>query len=353
MPKKKAMVEGRTKDQRVEQRRALGTLRSLTVQPATKRRYNAALEKFFAFLKAETIEIPKQRHRMDDIVAEYVEHLWSSGEGRALASDTIAALQDSDPRLKGSLPSCWRLLKVWSQNEIPNRAPPFPEIVVQALAGRALFLNDPLFALSILLGYYGMLRTGELLDLAPRQVEAKLLHGPAIISLGLTKTGRRQGAAESITVNVYDVVRRLKQWKSFSSAKLAPSPTAWRTKFSEYLNELGLAEFGFRPYSLRRGGATFWFAKHGQFDRLLVAGRWQAPKTARIYINEGLALLAEMAVPVQNLRGFSNMYLRSVDSPLPSLERTRKARSSGGRGKAQKDVKLPGGQIYFLNKTGT
>ena len=54
---------------------------------------------------------------------------------------------------------------------------------------------------------------------------------------------------------------------------------------SETIEELGLGSFNFRPYSLRRGGATFWFAKHGSLDRLLLQGRWQAPKTARIYIN--------------------------------------------------------------------
>eukprot|EP00435_Cladocopium_sp_Y103_P018556 s1332_g4.t1 len=36
---------------------------------------------------------------------------------RALASDTVAGLQDLEPHLKGHLPTVWRLLKVWSQNE--------------------------------------------------------------------------------------------------------------------------------------------------------------------------------------------------------------------------------------------
>ena len=47
----------------------------------------------------------------DDMLSDYIEHLWASGEGRALASDTVAALQDAEPHLKGKLQFTWRLLK--------------------------------------------------------------------------------------------------------------------------------------------------------------------------------------------------------------------------------------------------
>ena len=304
MPKRKAFLEARTKEQRIEQRKGLGSLRSLTVQPKTKKRYDAALQKFFAFLKFENLTLPKMKSRMDDLISDYLEHLWASGEGRALASDSIAALQDAEPHLKGHLLGSWRLLKVWSQQEIPNRAPPFPEIVVHAMVGQAIMRHDSCFALSLLLGFYGMMRTGELLSLMSRHVEVSSDDGPAVISLGMTKGGQRQGASESITVTVYDVVRRLRAWKSTPSVKLTESAKAWRAKFAESISALGLDEFQFRPYSLRRGGATFWFSKHGSLDRLLIHGRWQAPKTARIYINNGLATLAEMKIPTNKLRGF-------------------------------------------------
>ena len=58
MGKKKVLVEGRTKQERIEQRKKLGTLQSLTVQPATKKRYDIALNRFLDFLKDEGIAIP-------------------------------------------------------------------------------------------------------------------------------------------------------------------------------------------------------------------------------------------------------------------------------------------------------
>jgi len=351
MAKKGVMLEGRSKEERINKRRQLGSLRSLTVQPSTKKRYDAALNKFFDFLKFENISLPKQRVQMDGLLSEYIEHLWSSGEGRALASDTVAGLQDLEPHLKGGLPTVWRLLKVWNQNEMPNRAPPMPESVLQAMAGRAIFHNEPFFALSLLVGFYGMMRTGEILSLTPRQVEVQDLRSPAVISLGLTKSGKRQGASESITVTVFDVVRRLQHWKLHSSRSLTSSSGAWRAKFSEYLTELGLEEFQFRPYSLRRGGATFWFARHGSLDRLLIQGRWQAAKTARIYINSGLAAIAEMKVPQKKLRGFQTIYLNALNAELPNLEHTCRASSSGGRGKKKRKVAKERSSCFVVFRT--
>lgn len=236
--------------------------------------------------------------------------LWSSGEGRSKANDTVAGLQDLDAKLRGCLPNSWRLLKTWSIHEIPNRAPPFPEVVVQAMAGHAITNGDHAFALSLLLGFYCMLRTGELLGLLNRHIS---MHRPtqvAIISLGLTKGGQRQGAAESSTLGVLDVLKLLWKWKQDSSpaAPLCPPPHKWRTKFSQTLTALNLDSFNFRPYSLRRGGATHWFRHHGSFDKLLIQGRWAAPKTAKMYINEGLAILAETHVPIKSLKSFLTAY---------------------------------------------
>ena len=332
MGKVKQHVEGRDKDSRAKVRKDLGTLKSLTVQPKTRARYEKARKSFYDFLNREGLTLPSHREGLDGLLAEYLEFLWSSGEGRGLASDTLAGLQDFDPRLKGKLALSWRLLKAWHVNEIPNRAAPIPVNVLQAMMGWAIFHGHHLFALSLGVGYYGMLRTGELFDITLSSVFMAKKNTPAVISLGLTKGGKLSGAAESITIQVEEVLRRIWQWKTAGSYhKLVSSPPAWRALFAKCLTELKLTELGFRPYSLRRGGATFWFQKHGSFDRLLISGRWQAAKTARIYLNEGLAILAEMKVPKKDILPFVNVYLNSLSHPLPNLEQTASGRT-GGRG---------------------
>ena len=230
MAKSKKHVEGRTREARARIRKDIGTLKSLTVQPKTRIRYDKARKKFYEFLKQEGIELPTRREGLDSILAEYVEFLWANGEGRGLASDTVASIQDFDPKLKGHLNLTWRLLKTWVLNEIPSRAPPLPELALQAMVGWSLFHKHDLFALSLLVGYYGLLRTGELFDLSSSNIFSVNPSKPVILSLGLTKSGKRAGVYESITIQVLEVTRRLFHWKTNSSPQtpLVPASHQWR-----------------------------------------------------------------------------------------------------------------------------
>ena len=94
-------VEGRTKEDRVRIRKRLGSLKQITVQPATRVRYDRALKGFFSFLKFNGRILPTDQSFLDELVGEYLEHLWAIGEGRALGSDTLAAIQDSQPQVRG------------------------------------------------------------------------------------------------------------------------------------------------------------------------------------------------------------------------------------------------------------
>lgn len=316
-------LEGRTREDRIRTRRARGTLKQLTVQPSTRARYDKALKKFASYLAEENITLPTNKLYLDLVVSDYIEHLWISGEGKALASDSLAAIQDKQPQVRHQLLGSWRLLKTWSISELPNRAPPLPENALQCLVGYALFKQWPQFALSLLTAYYGMLRTGEVLSLSPANVTCMGPHRPLVISLGLTKGGKRAGAAESITLGIEEITRR---WYQLTHVKksphyLCPAAHVWRGMFSSCLEGCGFADLGFRPYSLRRGGATFWFHQHNSFDRLLVDGRWQSIRTARTYVNEGLALLAETTLPWNaSNKSYLSYYHRCKNKPLPKLE---------------------------------
>eukprot|EP00438_Fugacium_kawagutii_P012952 Skav231711 [mRNA] locus=scaffold1306:254871:262207:+ [translate_table: standard] len=328
------------REERINTRRRLGTLKQLTVQPSTRVRYDRALQKFFNYLKEHQLTLPSQKHLLDGVASDYIEHLWSTGEGRALASDTLAAIQDAQPQVRGSLPGTWRLLKTWNTTELPNRAPPMPLEILEALVGYATFKNQPLMALSLLLGFHGLLRTGEILGLAKKDFSVTHNSSSVIISLGLTKTGQRQGALESVKISDVDITRRVKQWLSSapSSANLTGSPSQWRAAFNSMLTALNFDTLELRPYSLRRGGATFQFRQHGSLDRLLLHGRWLAAKSARLYINEGLAVLTALQVPWNPFsRNLRSQYLNSLSRPLPKLEPLQSR--AGGVGKRRKSKK--------------
>ena len=337
MPKRK-ILEATQPEERAKQRRALGTLRELTVQPATKRRYDKALDAFFNFLKENNLQLPTMKSKLDPIVCDYLEHLWSSGAGRAQANDTVAALQDSQPNLRGQLQGSWRLLKTWSINELPNRAPPLPEQVVLAMAGWAFFRNHYSFGVSLLIGFYTMLRSGELLGLRSSDLMSAPKERQVLISLGLTKGGKRQGASESVILGVEQAVLLTQRWKKVASSatSLTPSPDKWRTLFSDCLKALGLEDYGFRPYSLRRGGATWWFSKHQSLERILIQGRWSAIKTARIYLNEGLAMLARTSINFSDpkIHSYLQIFHRNARTlNFTALEPSVPTERTGGRGR--------------------
>lgn len=153
---------------------------------------------------------------MDPLVCDYLEHLWAKGKGRGLAYDTLAGLQDSQPNLRGAMPGAWRLLKTWQINEIPSRAPPVPEHVLQALVGWAFFKQQYTFGISLLLGFYTMLRTGEVLGLRAHHLLCNKHDNQVLISLGLTKGGKRHGAAESVILGYEPAVKLVRRWKTRS-----------------------------------------------------------------------------------------------------------------------------------------
>ena len=335
MPKRH--LEGPTPQARAKLRKQLGTLRQLTVQPITRGRYNQAMADFFEFLKTIRRTIPPSARELDLLVSDYLEHLWAAGSGRTEGSNILAALQDSQPHLKGQLQQSWRLMKTWVVHEVPNRAPPLSLENLETLVGYSLFKGRPLFALSLLVGFFGLLRTGELLALTASHISISCAKGPAVISLGLTKAGKRQGAAESVTIHVEDVCRRLYQWKSQvrSSASLTGSNYAWRKLFNETLAAVNFHKVDYRPYSLRRGGATHFFAHQGSFDKLLVLGRWQSAKTARIYVNEGLSVLTNITLSLTPFtRNLRSQYLHSLTRPLPKLDHATQACRAGKLGRS-------------------
>ena len=324
MPKR--VLEAPTQEGRAKQRKQLGTLKSLTVQPVTRARYLDARNTFYEWLRNENLIMPHSAVQLDLVLSDYLEHLWATGHGRTTGSNILAALQDVQPHLKGKLKGSWRLMKTWVTHETPNRAPPLSLDVLHLMVGYALFKQLPLLALSFLLGFHGLLRTGELLGICAKHVSITRAKGPAVISLGLTKAGKRQGAAESITIHAEDVCRRLFQWKSKVSGPTSLTGPAhvWRKQFADTLEALGLTHLQYRPYSLRRGGATHYFNLLGSFDKLLILGRWQAAATARIYVNEGLAVLTELHIPWTGfLRNLRSQYTRSLTQVLPKLELTK------------------------------
>ena len=93
------------------------------------------------------------------------------------------------------------------------------------------------------------------------------------------------------------------RWAAAAAAHLLPhqtvlqrSPEQFRMFFREALSILQLDPDLFRPYSIRRGGATDFYIKSGSLDQLLLRGRWSDIRTARIYVQDGVAALTHLSL---------------------------------------------------------
>ena len=90
-------------------------------------------------------------------------------------------------------------------------------------------------------------------------------------------------------------------------------PARFISLFQRAVKFLDLTAFSVRPYSVRRGGATHHFRLHGNMAETVVRGRWASAKPARIYIEDGLASLAQINLSTRQVADFKvyrNTFLR-------------------------------------------
>lgn len=151
----------------------------------------------------------------------------------------------------------------------------------------------------LVLAFHCLLRTGEVLKLTTADILLGSVSG--LCRLQDTKSGRRNAANEAISITdptvllVVQALKDLRKQQNLVSAPLWSGNSAqFRRRFRTLLHRFGLEAHAFRPYSLRRGGATDLFQKTGSMERALLRGRWESSRVARIYISDGLSHLPQL-----------------------------------------------------------
>ena len=111
----------------------------------------------------------------------------------------------------------------------------------------------------------------------------------------------------------------------------------FRTIFESILKSLNLDGLGFKPSSLRRGGATCAYDNGMSFEKLVTKGRWQHLQTARIYIDAASQALASFSMP-HNARAkvlsAKKFFLSQVGARGRAATREFLGSKSGSRGTA-------------------
>ena len=242
----------------------------------------------------------------DLALCSFVESLWEDGDSKNEAIDCVSGVLHYLPQLKGKVPGSKRLLVAWSKCELPARASPLNTFFfLAALAGKAVALNDRRLAVSLLLGFHYMLRTGEMLKIRKMDLSLMERHSRGIVVLHETKSGQCTASSETVVMFDAYLVRMLAiVCRDLATAEflVGCSPAAFRAKFARLVHEAGLPKCNWKPYSLLRGGATTDFLHRGQLDRTMVRGRWASAKTARLYIDDAVPMQAQLVATCQQNR---------------------------------------------------
>ena len=257
----------------------------------TQKRYYAALRKLLPAVEASQTESD-----LDVYVSRWVRKMWALGEPMLTVGDGLSALHFFQPWTKKRIPQAWKLFAIWKRIEIPSRAPPLTRPLVQSMAAYEIDHCNLEMAALLLLSFHCLLRTGEALTLTPNDLILGTDSG--ICSLKGTKSGKRNSANEAISITdpaVLDTVAAVCSLKRQANLEMAPiwssSPSAFRVRFKKLCGIFGLQTHCFRPYSLRRGGATFFFQTHKSMEEALIRGRWESSRVARVYIMDALSYL--------------------------------------------------------------
>eukprot|EP00438_Fugacium_kawagutii_P014672 Skav232093 [mRNA] locus=scaffold2353:79110:79919:+ [translate_table: standard] len=235
----------------------------------------------------------------DDMVAEYVEHLWEEGEPKSSANYTLAAIQFFRPETKHHLPWSWKLVKVWNQLEVPQRATPLTPELLFSFSGQAFLWKQFELGWLLVVGFTLFLRTGELLSLRVKDV---ILHrAGGVIYLAPSKGAKRMllplervEVEEQITVQA---LRALLKGKQPNDLLWPHSHQTFMRYWHDLVASLKLNDLQFFPYSLRRGGASSAYRRGATLDSLVTTGRWQHVATARLYLDTALQSLVSMTLP--------------------------------------------------------
>lgn len=298
----------KTRAERIYERAKI-SLDDAALTSQTQTRYYLALRKLLPYF-----EKAENEHEIDGLLCRWIRRMWRQGEPLLTIGDGLSALHFYQPWTKRKIPHSWKLFGIWRKLEIPARAPPLTLRITRSLAAYCIEHCELELACCLLLGFECLLRTGEILQLTFR--DFKLGENTGIVSLRATKTGVRHGVEEALaitdgpTLDCLRALRKVRQQLDQLSLPLRSSSGTWfRQRFSELCSTFHLGHHQFRPYSLRRGGATHLFQATKSMEAALLRGRWSSSRVAKLYISDALSYLPNLVMAPETRAMMSKYYL--------------------------------------------
>lgn len=262
------------------------------LRESTVRSYRQAIKRFFNWVDEEEKDLPATFRELDRLLSLYLEHMWLDDEPITYAGHLLSGLRRYLPECRWRTPRAKQYFSNWQSVHVARQAAPLPAEAVMASAGLAVATDEPQLAAIFLLGFLAFLRTGEMVDLSTAKIAVDVARGRTLAALPGTKTSRRR--EETVCVTDDRVAALVSHVINLGFTSLwHSSARSFRDMLNEFLLFFSLDSFGFTAYSFRRGGASYAFSTGVAFDELLIRGRWQNSRTARLYLDTGRAALIQ------------------------------------------------------------
>lgn len=288
-------------------------LKEVGISHRTLSIYRREVSLFFAYVDFLGESLPSSYSQLDQLVGDYINHLYQEGESLTKAGWLLSGIKRLYPRVRRELAISQQWYNNWCREHTPRRATPITWHLVQAFAGLCIHLKWHRLAALFLISFVFFLRTGESLILRPDDLLLSQSDGCTVVRLASSKTS--PGAQQSLAHFDDILVATLRSLL----ARSPPDKPLWRWSLTHFRNcftsicnffDLGALELV--PYSLRRGGATFFYTQTNSLDSVMIRGRWKDQATARIYLDDARATLVRMGIPSSSrplISLFRNVFL--------------------------------------------
>ena len=286
----------------------------LGLQPSTILRYNRSLLRFFSWVGPD---LPSTLEDLDEAAGEYINHLFQDDCSLGYANDLVSGLKRFIPKTRRHLPIASGFARYWGRSIRRSRALPISSELLTSMAAIACLQCRHRLCAALMVGFLGLLRSGEIVTLQVRQIQFVGGGSQIIIFLPDSKGAKRSGQTEHVFIKDPVVVRFVAAVCKHLNP-LDPLYPCTHASLGRDITNLGF-RFGLQhrcltPYCLRRGGATFNWLSHTSYDITQHQGRWADAKTARIYINEAMAAMGNVSIPE-----WGREIVQLCQSTLPSL----------------------------------
>ena len=286
-------------------------LRDNAVGNLTRDRYAVSLSRFllyctFVFISTDLLFVDGQA--TDYMISEYLQFLYENNFPMNWAGLLLSAVQDKYPVFRRQINGSWRSFAAWRRLEPAQRARPIGIVVLQLLL-HTLFVHATeqnvlkvfVIAVHMLFIFCGLLRPSEARSLRWRDIALEVhADGSVLISIAVQgKTSGRKHIVEYLSIDDGFLFVLLSALKPFFSAEdfIWTFSQDFFGRFFPLLQKAANLR-GYTPYSFKRGGATAHFMRFRNYDQLCQLGRWSSITAARLYVDDSMASLTRMQVPL-------------------------------------------------------